>query len=176
MKAFYVSLHAWTWAAATHAGMEARKLYGPHAGIRTAVNTQLGEALAYFTATAELSPALTHSPGGPGTGYAPGAQSAAGPCLGGSAGKGKGPGPRRPCRAGARRGRRRPAVPEPRAELREGTGRPQRHPGEHWRDGQHTGNTALRGSVPSLPARGLRDPFGAGISLQKCHKTRRKSR
>lgn len=83
MKAFYVNLHAWTWAVATHAGMEARRLYGPHAGTQTPVNTQLGAALDYITATAGLSPGLTHSLGGPGTGHAPGAQSAAGPCQGG---------------------------------------------------------------------------------------------
>lgn len=92
MKAFDVNLHAWTWAVATHAGMDARRLYGPHAGIRTPVKTQLGAALANFTATAELCPALTHSPGSPGTQHGPGAQSAAGPCQGGSAGRGRAPG------------------------------------------------------------------------------------
>lgn len=76
---------------------------------------------------------------------APGAQSAAGPCQGGSAGRGRAPG-----RGGARRGRRspgrarrRPAVPVARGGVPVAP-----IPGSPGGTGSSRGSTAVRGSVP----------------------------
>lgn len=56
-------------------------------------------------------------------------------------------------------------------------------PGEPRRDGQQQRECCCPRQCPlrprglsSLSTRALRDPFGAGISLQRCHKSRRKSR